>query len=100
MKAKKFERQFDEGVDITATLDLSKTKRVQQGQRSEMPPNQELIVEEIRRYRDAKAQEYGYDVKVAVADFEKAHAVLMQRRQLSIPASGVQSAPRTPRQTY
>lgn len=29
MKAKKFEQQFDEGVDITATLDLSRAKRVQ-----------------------------------------------------------------------
>ena len=33
MKAKKFERQFDEGVDITASLDLSKAKRVLQEQR-------------------------------------------------------------------
>jgi hypothetical protein len=28
MKTKKFEQQFDEGVDITASLDLSKAKRV------------------------------------------------------------------------
>ena len=33
MKAKKFEQQFDEGVDITATLDISKAKRVQQAQK-------------------------------------------------------------------
>ena len=33
MRAKKFEQQFDEGIDITATLDLSKAKRVQQEQR-------------------------------------------------------------------
>jgi hypothetical protein len=33
MKAKKFEQQFDEGVDITASLDLSKTKRVLQEQK-------------------------------------------------------------------
>ena len=33
MKAKKFEQQFDEGVDITATLDVSKAKRVQQKQK-------------------------------------------------------------------
>lgn len=33
MKAKKFEQQFDEGVDITATLDLSKARRVLQEQR-------------------------------------------------------------------
>ena len=33
MKAKKFEQQFDAGVDITATLDLSKARRVQQDQR-------------------------------------------------------------------
>jgi hypothetical protein len=33
MKAKKFEQQFDEGVDLTANLDLSKAKRVQQEQK-------------------------------------------------------------------
>ena len=33
MKAKKFEQQFDEGGDISATLDLSKAKRVLQEQR-------------------------------------------------------------------
>ena len=33
MKAKKFEQQFDEGVDITGSLDLSKAKRVLQEQK-------------------------------------------------------------------
>ena len=33
MKAEKFEQQFDEGVDITASLDLSKAKRVLQEQK-------------------------------------------------------------------
>jgi hypothetical protein len=33
MKARKFEQQFDEGADITASLDLSKAKRVLQEQR-------------------------------------------------------------------
>ena len=33
MKARKFEQQFDEGVDITASLDLSKAKRVRQEQK-------------------------------------------------------------------
>jgi hypothetical protein len=33
MKAKKFEQQFDEGVDITASLDVSKAKRVLQQQK-------------------------------------------------------------------
>ena len=33
MKAKKFEQQFDEGVDIIASLDLSKAKRVLQEQK-------------------------------------------------------------------
>jgi len=28
MKAKTFDKQFDEGADITASLDLSKAKRV------------------------------------------------------------------------
>ena len=30
MKAKAFDKQFDEGADITASLDLSKAKRVLQ----------------------------------------------------------------------
>jgi len=33
MKAKKFEKKFDAGVDITASLDLSKSKRVLQAQK-------------------------------------------------------------------
>lgn len=33
MKAKKFEHLFDEGVDLTASLDLSKAKRVMQAQK-------------------------------------------------------------------
>jgi hypothetical protein len=33
MKAKKFEQQFDDGIDLTACLDLPKAKRVLQEQR-------------------------------------------------------------------
>ena len=33
MKAKKFEQQFDDGVDLTASLDLSKGRRVLQEQK-------------------------------------------------------------------
>ena len=33
MKAKKFEQQFDEDVDISASLDLSKARRVLQEQK-------------------------------------------------------------------
>ena len=33
MKAKQFEQQFDEGVDITASLDLSKARRILQEQK-------------------------------------------------------------------
>ena len=33
MKAKKFEQQFDDGVDITASLNLSKARRVLQEQK-------------------------------------------------------------------
>ena len=33
MKAKKFEKQFDDGVDVTASLDLSRAKRVLQQQK-------------------------------------------------------------------
>jgi len=34
MKAKDFEQRFDEGVDLTASLDLSKAKRVFAGAKS------------------------------------------------------------------
>ena len=33
MKAKDFEQQFDDNVDITASLDLSKAKRILQEQK-------------------------------------------------------------------
>ncbi len=33
MEARKFEQQFDAGVDITASLDLSKARRVLQEQK-------------------------------------------------------------------
>lgn len=33
MKTKKFEQQFDEGIDITALLDFSKARRVMQAQK-------------------------------------------------------------------
>jgi hypothetical protein len=33
MKAKKFEQQFDAGVDLTASLDLSNATRVMQAQK-------------------------------------------------------------------
>ena len=33
MKAKKFDQQFDDGKDITSSLDVSKAKRVQQAQK-------------------------------------------------------------------
>ena len=33
MKAKKFEQQFDDGVDVTASLDLPRARRVLQEQK-------------------------------------------------------------------
>ncbi len=33
MKAKQFDQQFDDGLDLTAALDLSKAKRVLQAQK-------------------------------------------------------------------
>jgi hypothetical protein len=33
MKAKHFEKQFDQDVDITSSLDISKAKRVMQAQK-------------------------------------------------------------------
>jgi len=33
MKAKNFDQQFDDGLDITSSLDVSKARRVQQAQK-------------------------------------------------------------------
>jgi hypothetical protein len=33
MKAKKFDQQFDDGEDITSSLDVSKARRAQQAQK-------------------------------------------------------------------
>ena len=57
-----------------------------------MRTNQDLIVEDIRRYRNAKAAEYGYSVKAAVADFEKAHKLLMRNRNLAGSAQNSKTA--------
>lgn len=57
-----------------------------------MRTNQDLIVEDIRRYRNAKAAEYGYSVKAAVADFEKAHKLLMRSRNLAGSAQNSKTA--------
>ena len=56
---------------------------------------QDLILENIRRYRDAKAAEYGYSVKAAVADFEKAHKLLMKSRGLASSAPRGRAIKRT-----
>lgn len=41
------------------------------------------IVEDIRKYREAKAAEYGYDPDVALKDFMRLHEKLMTVRGLS-----------------
>ena len=57
-----------------------------------MRTSQDLIVEDIRRYRDSKAAEYGYSAKAAVADFEKAHKQLMKSRGLAGSAQSSKTA--------
>ena len=49
MKAKKFEQQFDEGVDIIASLDLSKAKRVLQEQKRVNVDFPKWMIESIDR---------------------------------------------------
>jgi hypothetical protein len=51
------------------------------------------IVEEIRRYREAKAFEYGYDTNVAHRDFVRLHEELMKVRTCE-PAPRTQPAVR------
>jgi hypothetical protein len=51
------------------------------------------IVEDIRKYREAKAAEYGYDPDVALKDFMRLHEKLMTVRGLS-PAFTLQPVTR------
>jgi hypothetical protein len=51
------------------------------------------IVEDIRKYREAKAAEYGYDPDVALQDFMRLHEKLMTVRDLS-PAFPLQPVTR------
>jgi hypothetical protein len=51
------------------------------------------IVEGSRKYREAKAAEYGYDPDVALKDFVRLHEKLMTVRSLS-PASPLQAVTR------
>ena len=54
MKAKTFDKQFDEGVDITAALELSKAKRVLQEQKRvnvDFPTGRQDFVERAIAYR-------------------------------------------------
>jgi hypothetical protein len=51
------------------------------------------IVEDIRKYREAKAAEYGYDPDVALKDFMRLHEKLMTVRGLS-PAFPLQAVTR------
>ncbi|WP_215892719.1 hypothetical protein [Acidithiobacillus ferriphilus] len=54
MKAKTFDKQFDEGVDITAALELSKAKRVLQEQKRvnvDFPTGRQDFVERAIAHR-------------------------------------------------
>jgi hypothetical protein len=51
------------------------------------------IVEDIRKYREAKAAEYGYDPDIALKDFMRLHEKLMTVRGLS-PAFPLQPVAR------
>jgi hypothetical protein len=58
------------------------------------------IVEQIRKYREAKAAEYGYDPVVALKDFMRLHEELMTVRGIvpSVAALGkVRAKKVTPR---
>jgi hypothetical protein len=54
------------------------------------------IVEQIRKYREAKAYEYGYDPDVALKDFMRLHDNLMKVRGLlpALPAAQTQKKTR------
>ena len=57
------------------------------------------IVEDIRKYREAKAAEYGYDPDVAFKDFVRLHEKLMTVRSLNPVSPFLPAVPTNKRRT-
>jgi hypothetical protein len=82
MKAKKFEQQFDEGVDLSASLDFSKAKRVQQSQRRVNVDFPTWMIDSLDREASKLGVTRQSVIKVWLAErLEKASPQLPQQRQ-------------------
>jgi hypothetical protein len=87
MKAKDFEQQFEEGTDLTATLDTTKAKRVLQEQRRVNVDFPTWMIDSL----DKEASKMGVTrqsvIKVWLAErLEATGASLPLRRERNTPA--------------
>lgn len=74
MKARKFDQQFDEGVDLTASLDLSKTKRAQRAQE---------LVEAVERDSDPEvAAAWDREIVSRIAAYERGEVTLIPAKEV------------------
>ena len=82
MKAKDFEQQFDEGVDITASLDLSKAKRVLQKQKRVNVDFPTWMIESLDREAEKLGVTRQSIIKVWLAE-------RLEKAALTHPSSGM-----------
>ena len=82
MKAKDFEQRFDEGLDITASLDLSKAKRVLQEQRRVNVDFPTWMIESLDREASRLGVTRQSVIKVWLAERLEATASHVERKTL------------------
>jgi hypothetical protein len=83
MKAKEFDQQFDENVDITQSLELSKTKRISQEQRRVNVDFPTWMIESLDREAGKLGVTRQSIIKVWLAE-------RLEKSTLSHPSGGVQ----------
>jgi hypothetical protein len=83
MKAKQFEQHFDAGVDLTANLDLSRARRVQQTQKRVNVDFPTWMVDSLDREANKLGVTRQSVIKVWLAERLEASAIHTSRHQLS-----------------
>ena len=81
IKARKFEQQFDEDVDLMATLDLSKAKRVMQAQKRVNVDFPTWMIESLDREASKSEVTTQSVIKVWLAERLEATAISLPLRR-------------------
>ena len=87
MKAKKFDQQFDDGIDLTAALDLSKAKRVLQAQKRVNVDFPTWMIESLDREASKLGVTRQSVIKVWLAERLEATAVKLPSQRARLGAA-------------